>query len=160
MLYYLSLGSNVGDRVGNMRRALKMLNNLGKVLRKSALYQTEPVGVKDQYHFLNATISFECDIGPEELLENVKTIEQETGRHETYRWGPREIDIDIIDYDGKEVDTAALRLPHTQFEKRKFVLIPLLEIDDEFKNREGLSVQEIILKCPDTANVDLFLQEW
>jgi len=94
------------------------------------------------------------------LLEKVKAIELETGRHETYRWGPREIDIDIIDYDGEEVDTEWLRLPHTQFEKRKFVLIPLLEIDDEFRNRDGLSIQEIILNCTDTGNVDLFLQKW
>ena len=160
MLYYLSLGSNVGDRVKNLQKAVKLLNKLGKIKKKSALYQTEPIGVKDQYHFLNATVTFDCEIGPEELLEKVKAIELETGRHETYRWGPREIDIDIIDYNGEEVDSEWLRLPHTQFEKRKFVLIPLLEIDDEFKNRNGLSIQEIILSCPDTGNVDLFLQKW
>jgi len=160
MVYYLSLGSNVGDRVGNIKKAVILLNALGEVIKKSALYQTEPIGVKDQYLFLNATVSFECDIDPEELLENVKKIEQETGRHETYRWGPREIDIDIIDYDGEEVDTPRLRLPHTQFEKRRFVLIPLLEIADDFKSRQGTSVQELLLNCPDTGNVDLFLQQW
>ena len=160
MIYYLSLGSNVGDRVGNLKKAVKLLKKTGKVLKKSALYQTEPVGVKDQYHFLNSAVIFDCLIGPEELLDKIKTIERETGRHETYRWGPREIDIDIIDYDGPEVDTPYLRLPHTEFEKRKFVLIPLLEIDDEFKNRNDESIQELLLNCPDNSNVDLFLKKW
>ena len=160
MKYYLSLGSNVGDRVGNLHKAVKMLKKLGKVLKKSALYQTEPVGVKDQYYFLNAAITFDCPLDPEELLDRIKVIERETGRHETYRWGPREIDIDIIDYDGKEVDTAYLRLPHSEFEKRKFVLIPLLEIDDEFRNRNNVTIEELLLNCPDNSNVDLFLQKW
>jgi 2-amino-4-hydroxy-6-hydroxymethyldihydropteridine diphosphokinase len=160
MKYYISLGSNVGDRVGNLKKALVLLKKLGKILKKSALYQTEPIGVKDQYLFLNAVVTFESSIAPKEFLEKVKTIELQTGRHETYRWGPREIDIDIIDYDGEEVDTPRLRLPHTEFEKRRFVLIPLLEIDDEFKNREGNSIQELLLSCPDTGHVDLFLQKW
>ena len=160
MLYYLSLGSNVGDRVGNLRKALVALKQFGNILKKSALYQTEPIGVKDQYNFLNAVITFKSDVPPEELLEKVKLVERETGRHETYRWGPREIDIDIIDYDGDEVDTPLLRLPHTEFEKRKFVLMPLIEIDDDFTNRKGTSIQELLLNCTDTGKVELFLQEW
>jgi len=83
MLYYLSLGSNVGDRVGNLKKALDALESLGKVLKKSALYQTEPIGVKDQYYFLNAAVTFECSINPKELLEKVKVVELQTGRHET-----------------------------------------------------------------------------
>lgn len=160
MLYYLSLGSNVGDRVGNLINALEALEQFGKIIKKSSLYQTEPIGVKDQYNFLNAVVSFESDISPENLLDKVKTVEHETGRHETYHWGPREIDIDIIDYDGKEVDTPRLQLPHTEFENRKFVLIPLIEINDDFTNRNGISIQELLLNCTDTGKVDLFLQEW
>lgn len=160
MLYYLSLGSNVGDRVNNLKNALNALDQYGKVLKKSALYQTEPIGVKDQYSFLNAVVTFKCNLAAEDLLNKVKETELQTGRHETYRWGPREIDIDIIDYDGDEVDTPQLRLPHTEFEKRRFVLIPLLEIDDQFVNRDGLSIQEILLNCTDTGKVDLFLREW
>lgn len=160
MLYYLSLGSNVGDRVGNLKKALNALSRFGRVLKKSALYQTEPIGVKDQYYFLNALITFECDLKPDDLLTNLKETELHTGRHKTYHWGPREIDIDIIEYSGDEIHTPRLTLPHTEFENRKFVLIPLLEIDEEFKNRKGTSIQELLLNCSDSGNVELFLREW
>lgn len=125
---YLSLGSNLGDREGNIRAAIGELREVLEVDSVSSLYETEPVGVRDQPAFLNVALSARTGLDPGSLLRTVKEIEKRIGRHPTYRWGPRVVDIDIILYDDQRVDKPELSIPHREMRGRAFVLIPLAEI--------------------------------
>ena len=125
---YLGLGSNLGDRAGNLRAAVKALGPQVKVLKESALYETPPWGVEDQPGFLNMALQAETGLTPEALRDHVKRIEAEVGRTPTYHWGPRLIDIDILLYGDRVVDTPDLVIPHPQMHKRPFVLVPLASI--------------------------------
>lgn len=126
----LSIGSNIGDRRENLRRALKELDGCAGIARvaTSRIYETAPVGMIDQSSFLNMAVEIETDIEPLELLNMVKTIELRMGRVPTERWGPRIIDIDIVLCESKIVETDALCIPHKNFRVRGFVLAPLAEI--------------------------------
>ena len=115
---YLGLGSNLGDRAANLRAAVKALGPEVKVLQESALYETPPWGVEDQPGFLNMALKAETNLTPEALRDHVKRIEAEVGRTPTYHWGPRLIDIDILLYDDRIVDTPDLVIPHPQMHKR------------------------------------------
>lgn len=125
---YLSLGSNVGDRPGNLRAAVTALGQEMTVTAISSLYATEPVGVADQPAFLNLALAADTDLPPHDLLALVKRIEVEVGRRPTYRWGPRVVDIDIILYDELVLDIPDLVIPHPEMINRAFVLVPLAEI--------------------------------
>lgn len=129
---YLGLGSNVGDRKANLERALEWLNaTVGiRVVRSSSIYETEPWGLTDQPHFLNAAVEVETWLEPPDLLEAVKSIEIDMGRATTIRFGPRSIDIDILLYGGLVIDMQApdLQIPHPRMSQRAFVLIPLAEV--------------------------------
>lgn len=160
MIYFLGLGSNLGDSVNNLKRAVEKLNEVGVVKKKSSLYKTGPVGNRNQNDFFNAVLEFEFDESPVVLLEKVKKIEIEIGRKKTYRWGPREIDIDIIDSIGTIFENSKLNIPHTEMEKRNFVLIPLCEIYPDYKNRKGKSIQDLISNKVDDTYVDLFSKAW
>jgi 2-amino-4-hydroxy-6-hydroxymethyldihydropteridine diphosphokinase len=130
ILCYLGLGSNVGDRAGTIARAAACLVSEGAVvLRKmSGLYVTAPWGVADQAEFLNAAIEAETHLGAADLLAAAKSIERGLGRRERERWGPREIDIDILFYGGQVVNEEGLVIPHPLVRERVFVLAPLAEI--------------------------------
>lgn len=160
MIYYLSLGSNVGDRLAYLKKTMKALGALGKVIKKSSIYQTEPIGVKNQYTFLNMVVALETDLNPDALLTNLKEQEKVIGRNETFRWGPREIDLDIIDYSGDPIATDKLKIPHKEYENRNFVLIPMQEIEPLFKNRNGVNIEKLISICRDTGTVDLYFKDW
>lgn len=126
---YLSLGTNKGDRKDYLDKALILLDHYGFVSKVSSYYETEPYGVSDQDLFINIMCKFETDLSPEKLLKTVKKIEKKLKRSTIYRWGPREIDIDIIFYEDEIIETKELTIPHKEFFKRKFVLIPLVEIE-------------------------------
>lgn len=133
---YLCLGSNSGDRLKLVEQAVSLLNlaeNV-KIVRTSALYETEPWGVKDQNWFLNLAVEIKTDLSAEDLLLKCLSIEKTLGRNRTQeeRWGERPIDIDIIFYDKKIIDSQILTVPHPQMHKRAFVLVPLLELIPEF----------------------------
>jgi 2-amino-4-hydroxy-6-hydroxymethyldihydropteridine diphosphokinase len=126
---YLSLGSNIGDREGNLRNAVERLAALDiRVLRASRIYETEPVDYKDQAWFLNQVVEAETALFPMQLLTRTGRVERELGRTRTVRNGPRTIDIDILFYGAARVETARLEIPHPRIAQRRFVLAPLAEL--------------------------------
>jgi 2-amino-4-hydroxy-6-hydroxymethyldihydropteridine diphosphokinase len=125
---YISLGSNMGDRAANLRRAVELLAEAGRVASLSSLYLTDPVGNEDQEAFINAAAAVETSLSPEALLAVCRSIEERLGRVRTVLWGPRTIDLDILLYDDRTVDTASLTIPHPRMAERRFVLEPLAEI--------------------------------
>lgn len=127
---YLGLGSNLGDRLENLRRAVHLLKERGvPVLRSSRVYETEPVGGPDQPDYLNAVVEVEAPGTARELLEAALGVEDAMGRVREERWGSREIDIDVLTFDREEIDEPGLQVPHPRMHERAFVLIPLLELD-------------------------------
>ena len=130
---FLGLGSNLGDREENLRAALERIEGLPgtDVVRVSRFIETEPWGVEDQPPFINAALEIRTDLEPEALLDAVKGIERELGRTPTFRWGPRLIDIYLLLYGCRELQTPRLSLPHPQLLDRPFVREPLAEIAPE-----------------------------
>ncbi len=126
---YLGLGSNVGDRARNLAEARRLLAERGAtVLRASRVRETEPYGVTDQPRFLNQVLEVWWDGRPRELLETTRSIEVAVGRRPTYRWGPREIDVDILLFGKEPVREPDLVIPHPGLRERPFVLEPLAEL--------------------------------
>jgi len=130
-------------------------NFIGPVTEESDIYETAAWGdILDQEDFYNQAISCETELGPTELLSEIQEIEHKLGRVRKKRWGPRIIDIDIIFYDDKIIETAELQIPHPQFRNRKFVLVPLLDIcPDQIDPLSRQSVQEIAAACDDPSKV-------
>ncbi|MDI6744255.1 MAG: 2-amino-4-hydroxy-6-hydroxymethyldihydropteridine diphosphokinase [Thermodesulfovibrionales bacterium] len=147
---YINIGSNLGEREENCRKAIKLLKENGIAVKKhSSMYETEPWGVKDQPKFINMAIEVETDKKPEELLRVLKEIEKEIGRTETVKWGPRAVDLDIIFYDNLILKTDNLEIPHPLLQERDFVLKPLSEIAPDKKHPvKGKTVKEILENFP------------
>lgn len=125
----VGLGSNVGDRLGNIKRALEMIAALGvKGMRVSDVYETPPWGNESQRRFLNACAVFDALCEPFALLRTIKTIEKKIGRVRRERWGPREIDVDILLWGDFRLRTPTLSIPHPNMHRRAFVLLPLAQI--------------------------------
>ena len=127
---YVGLGSNVGDRVGMVTRALACLaSQPDLVLRDiSPFYLTPAWGHTDQPDFVNAVCRIDTHLAPKDLLKRLKSIETALGRRERQRWGPREIDLDILLYGDEVLDEAGLKVPHPMLHERAFVLVPLADI--------------------------------
>ncbi|RAT99448.1 2-amino-4-hydroxy-6-hydroxymethyldihydropteridine diphosphokinase [Brevibacillus sp. Leaf182] len=127
---YLALGSNLGDRAQNLRRAIQRLNEQPgiRVLRVSSVYETEPFGNVEQDAFLNMAIAVETEQSPDQLLETALSVERELGRVRTVRWGPRTIDIDLLLYGTSRVSQDNLMIPHPGLSERAFVLVPLRDV--------------------------------
>jgi 2-amino-4-hydroxy-6-hydroxymethyldihydropteridine diphosphokinase len=137
---YLGLGSNEGDRLANLRAAREALGRRGvEVLASSSVYETAPQGeVSDQPDFLNACLQVRTTLGPEELLDESKTVERELGRTPGgVRHGPRPIDVDVLLLGELELRSERLALPHPEVTSRRFVLEPLLELDPELALPDG-----------------------
>ena len=127
---YMSLGSNIGDKEENLRKAVRLLMDSGRIrdMKASSLYVTEPVGYADQDDFYNICISFETDLEPMELLDLSQSIEQELKRVRLIKNGPRTIDLDILLYGDLKINNKRLIVPHERMFERAFVLIPLSEL--------------------------------
>jgi len=125
---YLGLGANLGDREANLKKALRLLAARLKVEKVSSFYETEPAGYADQPRFLNAVCQAATDLEPLKLLHFAKDVERKMGRKRTFRNAPRLIDIDILLYDDKVMETPELTTPHPRLVERAFVLVPLAEI--------------------------------
>lgn len=125
---YIGIGTNIEPRFDRMEHALLELDALAPVLAKSSIYETAPVGHRDQPHFLNAVVMLKTDLRPEELLVELREMEHELGRRNRERWHEREIDFDILLYGNEIVNFDHLRIPHPELQNRKFVLEPLAEI--------------------------------
>ncbi|CAK0743824.1 2-amino-4-hydroxy-6-hydroxymethyldihydropteridinediphosphokinase [uncultured Gammaproteobacteria bacterium] len=128
---YLALGSNLGDRVANLRATISALAPQVRVQRLSPVYETSPMYVVDQPHFLNMAIAGETAVGPADLLTFVKIIEADLGREPGLRFGPRQIDIDILFYGDAVLALPGLDIPHPRLAERAFVLRPLADIASE-----------------------------
>lgn len=145
-LYYLSLGSNEGDREANLARVRQELGLLaeGGLEACSPLYRTAPVGYVDQADFLNQVVGLRTALGPRELLVATKAIEDRAGRVRTIRWGPRPVDIDIVWYDGSPVRDERLEIPHPRLEERRFVLEPLADLAPDLVLGSGRTVRQAL----------------
>jgi len=155
---YLGLGSNVGDPPANLRQALEALREHGiEVGAVSSAYRTEPVGeFLDQPDFLNAVVRIETDLEPESLLDVCKAIEAEMGRmFGGPRHGPRVIDIDMLLLGDVELETERLKLPHREVTSRRFVLVPLLELDPDLALPDGTVLSEALVALGDGGRVEL-----
>ena len=152
MTGYLGLGSNVGDRRAHLQAAVDALPAHGVLpLASSSTYDTDPVGlVLDQPSFLNACLRVETQLGPEELLDACKAVEHELGRdlEGGVRHGPRPIDVDVLLLGDLEHASERLRLPHAQATERRFVLIPLLELDFDLATPDGTRLADRLAALP------------
>ena len=130
---YLSLGSNVGDRLDNLKRAVSLLEKPKEVqvLEVSPVFETAPVGYKEQDDFLNICVKIETSLEPLALLSACQRIEETLHRKRTIRWGPRTIDVDILTYGDVRMNTPRLTIPHPRMEERGFVQVPLLFLSGE-----------------------------
>lgn len=154
---YLSLGSNLGDRETNIASALKMLGQETQILKVSSLYETEPVGYKDQPWFLNCVCAVETELSPQALLKFAKAIERNLGWERTIRFGPRAIDIDILFYDGLILDSSDLVIPHPRLAERAFVLVPLKEITPGLSHPLlDLTIEELLERVESPEEVRLY----
>lgn len=125
---YLGLGSNLGDRAENLRRALELLAPLVVVDEKSAIYESVPHGVEEQPLYFNMAVSATTELGPRDLLRHLKETEERMGRQENTHNQPRPIDLDILLYGDMVLETPELTIPHPRMHERAFVLVPLDEI--------------------------------
>lgn len=155
---FLHLGTNEEDRLKNLKDGIKEIDlKIGKVIRESNIYETEPWGLSDQNMFLNAVIELKSELTPEKLLVAIKQIESDLGRKITKKWGPRKIDIDILCYNDLTINTKELVIPHPQIQNRNFVLIPLMELEPDlilpgYEN----SIEELYEMSRDTCEVYIF----
>lgn len=143
---WLSLGSNQGDRLSNLREAIQRLRAPQvQVVRCASVYETEPVGYDTpQPLYLNTVVQVWTTLEPLALLEHVMAVEQAGGRVRTHYGNPRTIDIDIVLYEGVQMQTERLTLPHPRMHERAFVLVPLLEIVPELTLPDGTSIRDLL----------------
>ena len=151
---YLSLGSNLGDRQRNLRQAVdRLASNDMRVLHLSRVYETEPVGYKDQAWFLNQVVEAETALFPMQLLTRIGRVERELGRVRTVPNGPRTIDIDILFYGAAIVNTVRLEIPHPRMAERRFVLAPLAELAPDLRHPVTHRSVRQMLECAPPAVV-------
>ncbi|MGE5327406.1 MAG: 2-amino-4-hydroxy-6-hydroxymethyldihydropteridine diphosphokinase [Deltaproteobacteria bacterium] len=152
---YLSLGANLGDRVGYIRKALELLKGAGvEVRRVSSFYKTEPVEFRAQPWFVNCAAEVATDLMPMQLLKAVKSVERAFGRRSGFPKGPRPMDIDILLYENAIVRSSQLTIPHERLAERKFVLIPLRELAADLRHPvTRRTVLEMLQETSDTSQV-------
>lgn len=153
---YLSLGSNIEDRKKNLETAIEEIEKLGKITKKSAIYETEPVDYKPQPYFLNLMLILETELSPSELIIKLQEIEHKMGRIKEIDKGPRNIDIDIIFYNNEIINQEHLKIPHPSYFKRNFVLTPLAEIEPEYIDpitKKRVSELKITIINPEKATL-------
>jgi 2-amino-4-hydroxy-6-hydroxymethyldihydropteridine diphosphokinase len=129
---FLLLGSNQGDRKSYLEKSRQEISTAGTVLQVSSIYQTAAWGKEDQPSFLNQVVEIETDLSPKELLIKMLAIESSLGRVRDEKWGSRIIDIDILFYGSQIVKTPQLTIPHPRIAERRFVLVPMAEVDGGF----------------------------
>ncbi len=157
---YIGFGSNVGDRILFVRRAVEELDDTAgvRVTRVSGLYETSPVGGPPQRSFVNCVASIDTDLTPRQLLVVCKEIEDKLGRDASeIRWGPRIIDLDVLTYGEDKVSEPDLEIPHPRIRERRFVLVPLLEIAPHETDPWGTPFADSLDEAE--GNVD-FLESW
>jgi 2-amino-4-hydroxy-6-hydroxymethyldihydropteridine diphosphokinase len=149
---YIALGSNLGDRQQTLNAAVERLGRLGQVVARSSLYETEPVGLRDQAIFLNAVVALDTRLEPLPLLHALLAIERELGRDRTHGIpkGPRILDLDLLLMENQIISGKELSLPHPALTLRRFVLAPLAEIAPELKHpQQNQTIAELLAQLPD-----------
>jgi 2-amino-4-hydroxy-6-hydroxymethyldihydropteridine diphosphokinase len=144
---YIGLGSNLGNSLEILRGAAARLAGLGTIRAVSSVYETDPVGLEEQPAFLNAVVLVDTTLEPETLLDRLLAIEADFHRERTIRWGPRTLDLDLIWYEGAEMDGERLALPHPRAAEREFVLRPLADIDPGLP-LAGSTVADLLAALP------------
>lgn len=153
---FLGLGSNLGDREGNLRKAIMEISrSAGKVVASSPVYETEPWGFRSEQDFLNMAVRLETDLGASELLMRLLEIEKQLGRKRTgEQYSSRVIDIDILLYGDLIINENGLKIPHPRLHQRKFVLVPLCDIaPDAIHPVYKKSLSELLRSCNDQNEV-------
>jgi len=152
---YLLLGSNLGEREGFLSQAIESIRkSIGKVVAQSSLYETAPWGNKNQSNFLNQVICIETKLPAEELLFKILAIEKELGRKREQKWEARIIDIDILFFNSEIIQTPDLSVPHPYLQERRFALVPLAEIAEEFVHPVfKKSIKQLLADCKDKLPV-------
>ena len=154
---YLGLGSNLGDRLSNLKRALSLLAQELTVCRVSSVYETVPWGYRDQPHFLNCVCHVDTFLEPGEVLALVKDVERRVGRLPSVQWGPRVIDVDMLLFGNRVIEEAGLKIPHPRLWQRAFVLVPLAEIAPKLVHPVcGLTILELLERVEGKDGVRLF----
>lgn len=158
---FLALGSNIEPRKTFLLDALHCLTDLGYLVAVAPLYESLPYGEPHQSNFLNTAVRMECDLSPHELLRKLKQIEQRLGRQGRYRWGPREIDLDVIFYGDLVLNTPELQIPHSDYQNRRFVLQPLTDIAPEFVAPDtGKPLRKLLSECADQSPLTCIEKTW
>ncbi len=154
-MIYLSLGSNVGDRASNLRRAIAALAEKGvRVRRESSVYETEPVDYLEQPWFLNCVVEAETELAPLPLMQAMRQIEAEMGSRKEVPRGPRLMDLDILLYGEEKISLPELEVPHPRMHLRRFVLVPLAEIAPLAMHPVmGVSTAELLARATDGSIV-------
>lgn len=151
---YLSLGGNLGNTIEIFQNSRKILiKKVGKITQLSSLYQTAAWGPIPQNDFINQVIEVETKLSAPELMDILLEIELQQGRVRQERWGPRTLDLDIIFYGEQLISTESLEIPHPRMEDRKFVLIPMVEINPNLIHPiSRKSIRQILLECKDECD--------
>lgn len=146
----------MGDKRKNMETAIRLLQEqAGEVLSESSLYATEPWGLENQDDFVNQAVLISTQLQPDELLQKILSIELQMGRRREQKWGPRLIDIDILDYAGLILHTNDLTLPHPFLHERMFTLMPLKQVSPGWIHPVlNKNIDELIAGCPDKKSVE------
>ena len=152
---YLSLGSNVGDRRAQIESALSLLQKeCVRIVKRSSLYETEPVDMVEQPWFLNCVVEAQTDLSPREVLEAIQRIEERLGRERTIPRGPRTIDIDVLLYDAIVLREPQLEIPHPRMARRRFVLVPFAEIAPALVHPTShRTIADLLAACVDRSEV-------
>jgi len=154
---YLGLGSNLGNRYGNLQQAIKLISSNIEInlVNSSSIYETKPFGYLEQPNFLNMVIEINTSLNATELLRTLLNIEKDLGRIREKRWGPRIIDIDILLYGNEVIYSEELKVPHPFLCERLFVLIPLKEIFTGIIPNSPQSIEQIIIKLDKNKGEDV-----
>ena len=147
---FVALGSNLGDREGNLARGVRGLRERGlRITARSSVYETAPVGGPSQGPYLNAVVRAETALGPAEVLTSCLEVERDAGRVRSVRGAPRTLDLDLLLYGDAVVSTGRLTVPHPRLHERAFVLVPLREIAPDARHPVlGLTAAEMAARCP------------